>query len=337
MLIARAPLRISLGGGGTDLPSYYSQFGSTFTSAAIDKYVYIAVHKIFIDEIIAKYSETEWVKSPDELKHPILREALKKCGIRNSLEISSFADIPSGTGLGSSGTFSVALLKALYTHLGKQHTNMEIAADACDIEINKLKHPVGKQDQYIAAVGGITRFSIDKAGAVVSKPLEMHSSDRTDLEEHLLLFFTGYSRSANEILKEQDDKTKTETQNKNSEASQSMIENLHFVRELGSQIDISLEKGDLDEFARIMNVHWEHKKKRSGGMSKPDIDAWYELAMKNGALGGKLIGAGGGGFLMFLAEDKRRLRRVMKEAGLKDVPFRFDSLGAQVLLYDNRI
>lgn len=332
MIIVKAPLRISIGGGGTDLPSYYQEFESTFISAAINKYIYISVHPIFIDEIILKYSEMEKVCSPLDVKHPIVREVLLQVGIDKSIEISSFADIPSGTGLGSSGTFTVALLKGLYTYKNIMHNNLSLAEDACRIEIEKLKSPVGKQDQYIAAMGGLTRFHINKQGTVSASPLEMQAHHRIDLEDHLLLFFTGYSRSANTLLKDQDDKTKEA--NKTSATNSSILENLHFTKELGLKIGQALEKGDINEFGNLMNVHWQHKKKRSSNMSTGKIDEWYDLALKNGAIGGKLIGAGGGGFLMFLTDDKRRLRKVMREAGLQDVPFRFDNLGAQVVLQD---
>jgi D-glycero-alpha-D-manno-heptose-7-phosphate kinase len=333
MIIVKAPLRISIGGGGTDLPSYYQNFESTFISAAINKYIYISVHPIFIEEIILKYSEMERVRSASEIKHPIVREALKQVGINRAIEISSFADIPSGTGLGSSGTFTVALLKALYTFKNINHNNLSLAEDACRIEIEKLGAPIGKQDQYISSVGGLTRFHIDKSGLVTAKALEMDQHSRTDLEEHLLLFFTGYSRSANDLLQEQDQATKAATGKVNA-PSNDMIENLHFTKDLGMKIGTALEKGNLTEFGNLMNTHWEYKKKRSKSMSSGQIDKWYDVAMKNGAIGGKLIGAGGGGFLMFLADDKRRLRKALREAGMQDVPFRFDNLGAQVVLHD---
>ncbi|MEK6772713.1 MAG: galactokinase [Bdellovibrionota bacterium] len=335
MLIVKAPLRISIGGGGTDLPSYYEHFESTFISAAINKYIYISVHPIFINDIIIKYTELERVQAVDQIRHPIIRECLKLVGIEKALEISSFADIPSGTGLGSSGTFTVALLKALYTLKNIGHTSLSLAETACQIEIEKLGSPIGKQDQYISAVGGLTKFHINKSGQVTANALPMQRHDLIDLEEHLLLFFTGYSRNANDILREQDQATRKSSPQaaKGPEKNSSeMIENLHFVKELGLQIENALVKGQIDDFGRLMNVHWEHKKKRSNNMSSGKIDEWYELAMKNGALGGKLIGAGGGGFLMFLADDKRRLRSAMREAGLHDVPFRFDYLGAQVVL-----
>lgn len=335
MIIVKSPLRISIGGGGTDLPSYYEQFESSFISAAINKYIYISLHPIFINELIIKYSEMERCSNPEQIRHKIVKECFKKVGIQSHLEMSSFADIPSGTGLGSSSTFTVALLKALYTYCDINHSNASLAEDACDIEINRLGSTIGKQDQYASAIGGITRFNINKSGQVSSEALKMDLHDRIDLEEHLLLFFTGYSRDANVILKEQDDATKKALQPKTpSTPNSEIIENLHFVKELGIQIGKALEQGKVDEFGRLMNVHWENKKKRSKNMSNGKIDEWYEMAMKNGALGGKLIGAGGGGFLMFLADDKRKLRKVMREQGLQDVPFRFDHLGTQVVLHD---
>jgi D-glycero-alpha-D-manno-heptose-7-phosphate kinase len=324
MIIVKAPLRISLGGGGTDLPSYYERFGSTFYSAAIDKYVYISVHRVFADQIILKYSEMEKVADVGAIRHPIMREALAAADVTSGIEISSFADIPAGTGLGSSGAFTVALLKGLYAHTNRFHDNLELAEDACRIEIEKLGTPVGKQDQYVAAVGGLNRFDIDTAGRVSVSPVRIDRAARIDLEEHLLLFFTGFSRAAEDILRDQDTKTRAE--------SGTMIESLHFVRELGTAIGAALERGDLVELARLMNVHWESKRKRSQGMSNDAIDDWYRKGLQHGALGGKLIGAGGGGFLMFVAEDKRRLRKAMRELGLHDVPFRFDGLGAQVVL-----
>ena len=334
MIIVKAPLRISIGGGGTDLPSYYENFESTFISAAINKYIYISVHSVFGHELILKYSELERVESADLIKHPIVREALKHVHINSSLEISSFADIPSGTGLGSSGSFTVALLKALYTYKNINHDAMTLAEDACRIEIEKLGAPIGKQDQYISSVGGLTRFNIDKKGLVTASNLEMEKHHRIDLEDHLLLFFTGYSRSANDLLHEQDLKTKISHVGSVSDKKNEMIENLHFTKDLGIKIGVALEKGNLQEFGELMNVHWQWKKKRSSNMSSSQIDHWYEVAKKNGAIGGKLIGAGGGGFLMFLTDDKRRLRQALREAGMTDVPFRFDNLGAQVVLHD---
>jgi len=242
----------------------------------------------------------------------------------NGLELASMADIPAGTGLGSSGSFTISLLKALHAYKKNLVHPAELAAQACEIELNRLKEPIGKQDQYIAAYGGITCFKFLPDGRVEAWPLKISDDTRDSLEDNLLLFFTGYSRSASAILKEQDHKSK--------QSDGVMIENLHFVKDLGLQSQRALESGNLSEFARLMDVHWQRKKQRSGGMSNPKINEWYDLATANGALGGKLIGAGGGGFLMFYAEDKARLRRVMRQAGLKEVRFRFDFEGTKLLI-----
>lgn len=325
MIITRSPLRISLGGGGTDLPSYYQQHTGFLIAAAIDKYVCITLHDTFVPDLIIKYSRLERVRTVDEVQHPIIREALKVTGVEPAgLEITSMADIPSGTGLGSSGSFTTALLKALHAHQKNLVHPRELAEQACHIELDRLKEPIGKQDQYIAAFGGLTCFQFLPDGQVNAWPLQISKDTLYNLEDNLLLFFTGYSRSASSILKEQDTKSK--------QSDQSMVDNLHFVKELGMQSKAALESGDLIKFAELMNVHWEHKKKRSGSMSNDHINQWYELAREHGAIGGKLIGAGGGGFLMFYAEDKRRLRRVLADAGLREVRFRFDFEGTKTIL-----
>jgi D-glycero-alpha-D-manno-heptose-7-phosphate kinase len=325
MIIARSPLRVTLGGGGTDLPSYYEKFGGFLIAAAIDRYVYITLHDTFVPDLIVKYSELERVPDATKLKHPIIREAMALVGISGqSLELTSMADIPAGTGLGSSGSFTTALLKALHAHKKNLVHPAELAEQACEIEIGRLKEPIGKQDQYIAAYGGITCFKFLENGKVEAWPLKLSDETRDNLEDNLLLFFTGYSRSASAILKEQDSKSKSD--------DKSMIENLHFVKDLGLQSQRALEKGNLAEFARLMDVHWQRKKQRSGGMSNPKINEWYDLAMANGALGGKLIGAGGGGFLMFYAEDKAKLRHAMRLVGLKEVRFRFDFEGTKLVI-----
>jgi len=325
MIIARSPLRVTLGGGGTDLPSYYEKFGGFLIAAAIDKYVYITLHDTFVPDLIVKYSEMERVPDATQLKHPIIREAFAMLGMDGGgLELASMADIPAGTGLGSSGSFTTALLKALHAHNKNLVHPAELAEQACNIEIQRLKEPIGKQDQYIAAYGGITCFKFLPDGKVEAWPLKLSGETRDNLEDNLLLFFTGYSRSASAILKEQDQKSK--------KSDAGMIENLHFVKDLGQQSQRALETGDLHGFARLMDVHWQRKKQRSGGMSNPKINEWYDLAMANGALGGKLIGAGGGGFLMFYAGDKARLRHAMRQAGLKEVRFRFDFEGTKLVI-----
>jgi D-glycero-alpha-D-manno-heptose-7-phosphate kinase len=324
MIITRSPLRISLGGGGTDLPSYYRQHEGFLISAAIDKYVYIIMHDAFEKKTILKYSKTEIVHSVEEIQHPIIRESLKLLNFTSpNFELASMADIPAGTGLGSSGSFTCALLKALHTYNKTFIKPDDLAEEACHIEIDVLGEPIGKQDQYISAFGGINCFTFCKNDRVKTKELNISKETLYNLEDHLLLFFTGFSRSASAVLKEQDDKSK----NNDSE----MIDNLHFVKELGYRSKLAFESGDLDEFAALMNIHWERKKQRSGAMSNNRINTWYDIAMKNGALGGKLIGAGGGGFLMFYAEDTKNLRKVMAREGLQEVRFRFDFDGSKVV------
>jgi D-glycero-alpha-D-manno-heptose-7-phosphate kinase len=324
MIITRSPLRISLGGGGTDLPSYYREHSGFLIAAAIDKYVYITLHQTFVPELIIKYSKLERVLTVDDVEHPIIRESLKMVGIEApSLEITSMADIPAGTGLGSSGSFTTALLKAFHALKKNLVHPAELAEQACQIEIEKLGEPIGKQDQYISAFGGITCFKFMPDGRVEAWPLKISEETLFNLEDNLLLFFTGYSRSASKILKEQDDKSK--------KSEKAMIDNLHFVKDLGKQSQLALERGDLNEFARLMDVHWQRKKERSESMSNSQINEWYDCAMADGALGGKLIGAGGGGFLMFYADDKARLRHALREIGLTEVRFRFDFEGTKVL------
>lgn len=325
MILTRSPLRITLGGGGTDVPSYYSEYGGFLVAAAIDKYVYIALNHRFIPKLLLKYSQLEEIAIVDDIKHPIFREALKYVGIEHlNLEITSMADIPAGTGLGSSGSFTTALLKALHVYKKNMVHPRDLAEQACYIEINRLKEPIGKQDQYIAAYGGITAFDFAKDGQVQAKSVKMSEETRTQLEENLLLFFTGYTRSASTILKNQDDKSR--------KSDIAMLENLHFTKELGWQSLAAIEAGDLREFAHLMDIHWQRKRARTTGMSNDHIDAWYQCAMANGAIGGKLIGAGSGGFLMFFAEKKGLLRQAMKKQGLQEVQFQFDFEGTKVVL-----
>jgi D-glycero-alpha-D-manno-heptose-7-phosphate kinase len=324
MIITRSPLRVSLGGGGTDLPSYYRDFGGFLLAAAIDKYVYITHHRTFQEEIIVKYSKLERAQTVDQIEHPIVREALKLVGVTEPhLELTSMADIPGGTGLGSSGSFTTALLKALHAYKKNLVSPAELAEQACDIEINRLGEPIGKQDQYIAAIGGITAFTYRQDGGVEFRPVRLSEETLFNLEDNLLLFFTGYSRSASVILKDQNDRSK--------QNDPVMLENLHFTKELGCQSLVALETGNLPEFARLMDVHWQRKKSRSTGMSNQRINEWYDFAMARGALGGKLIGAGGGGFLMFYASEKTKLRHAMREKGLQEVRFRFDFEGTKVV------
>ena len=325
MIIARSPLRITLGGGGTDLPSYYREHEGFLVAAAIDRYVYVTVMRPFTPGIYLKYSHLEHVEQIHEVDHPIIREALQVLGFKTpQVEITTLADIPAGTGLGSSGSFVTALLKALYAHRKHLLHPSELAELACHIEIDRLGEPIGKQDQYIAAYGGLTCFTFKQDDSVEAKPLKVSMNTLFDLEDNLLLFFTGFSRSAGSILKDQ----KVRTQKNDDD----MLKNLHYVKELGFRSKEALEAGNPELFGEIMHEHWEHKKRRSGGMTNPQIDEWYKLGMKNGAVGGKLVGAGGGGFLMFYASDRNKLRHAMAKAGLEEVRFRFDYEGTKVIL-----
>jgi D-glycero-alpha-D-manno-heptose-7-phosphate kinase len=327
MIITRSPLRVSVAGGGTDLPSYSSEHGGFLIAGAIDRYVYINIHSRFVDGFLLKYSSMEEAASIDEIRHPIIREALRLLEIPSrNLEITSMADIPAGTGLGSSGSFVTALLKGLHTYRKNVVHPHQLAEQACHIEIDILKESVGRQDQYIAAYGGLTCFEFQKDGSVIVSPLVVTEETLFNLEDNLLLFFTGYSRSASAILKHQDEQSRR--------ADPEMTDNLHFVKELAFSTKRALENGDVSEFGRLMNIHWHHKKRRSPGMSNEKIDHWYQCALSNGASGGKLIGAGGGGFLMFYAEDKTQLRHAMREQGLREVRFRFEFEGSRIISYD---
>lgn len=319
MIIVRSPLRITLGGGGTDIPSYYEEHGGFCIAAAIDRYVYITVHETFVDDLIIKYSQLERVMSATQVKHPIFRETLGLLGINGrSLEISSMADIPAGTGLGSSSSFVTALLYALHTHQNTVPlTKYALAEEACHIEIDLLKEPIGKQDQYISVFGGINTLEFSNTGKTRIFPLRITPETFYNLEDNLVLFFTGYLRSASQILS---------TQNQGSN------ENLSELKIIAYDTEDALMHGNMKAFARLLNEQWEHKKKRHADASNQPIDNWHALGLRNGALGGKLVGAGGGGFLMFYAEDKTSLRLAMKMAGLREVRFRFDSGGTQRII-----
>ncbi len=324
MIIARSPLRISLGGGGTDLPSYYGEHEGFLVAAAIDKYVYITLHETFVEDFILKYSQMERVKAVDDIAHPIVREALRLTGTSpNYLELTSMSDIPAGTGLGSSGSFTTSLLLALHSFNRNIVQKRDLAEEACKIEIDILGEPIGKQDQYIATFGGVTKFEFRKSGEVDVQASAMSAEAIANLEDNLLLFFTGYTRSASAILSDQDTKTKSR--------DSGMIENLHNVKRIGHESSDALESGDLRRFGELMHEHWELKRARSAGIGNEAIDRWYGVAKHNGAIGGKLIGAGGGGFLMFYTEDKTRLRHAMRAEGLSEVRFRFDFQGATVI------
>ncbi len=324
MIITRTPLRISLGGGGTDLPSYYGPYGGFVISAAINRYVYITLHKTFKKGFIIKYSHLETVDEINQIQHPIVKEAFQLHQMEPYLEMVSMADIPAGTGLGSSGAFNVGLLRALYAYKREHVMTQTLAEEACHIELDLLKEPIGKQDQYVAAFGGLICMEFDKSGKVSVSPLRVSAPTLHDLEDNLLMFFTGTSRSASAVLLDQ--KVRTE------KADSSMIKNLHYMKELGYEIKKALEAGKTHEFGAMMHQHWLQKKKRSGSISNEEINRWYDVGVANGALGGKLIGAGGGGFLLFYAKDRNLLRQAMAKEGLEEVRFNFDHEGSQVIV-----
>ncbi len=325
MILTRSPLRISLGGGGTDLPSFYEKHGGFVLSAAIDKFVYVAVNQPFIEKYILKYSDTEICNSLQEIQHPIIRESLRLfIGEKSKIEISTMADIPSGTGLGSSGSFTVGLLKALSVYSNHPMHADKLSELACRVEMDILNEPVGKQDQYIAAYGGIRQLEFSNGGEVTVTNLGLNQKTIHDLEDNLLLFYTGISRSASSILRDQVEKSKID--------DSSMFDNLQFTKELGLQSRELLLQGDLKEYGVLMNEHWVHKKSRSKGISNDVIDKAYEDALKHGAIGGKLVGAGGGGFLMFYAQNAEDLRACMKRWKMDEIRFKFDFQGAKVVV-----
>lgn len=325
MIISSAPGRISLGGGGTDLPSYYLRYGGFLIAAAIDRCVFVSLHKRFQNDIRLVYSNTELVKDPSQIKHPILREAIKLLGIEGGIEIFSMADIPAGFGLGSSGSFTVALLNALHTYKKEPVTQRQLAEEACHIEIDLLKEPIGKQDQYISAFGGVTCFTFNTKGEVFIEPLRIMDEALHQLENNLVFFYTAMERSASEVLSQQDERSK------NNETE--IVTSLHRIKEIGLESKRLLEEGYLDEFGELMDVHWQTKKKLSSKVSNPFIEECYDIARKSGSLGGKIIGAGGGGFFMFYCNgDKSKLIAALKEKGLTPAWFRFDFTGVRTLL-----
>ena len=324
MLITRTPLRVTLGGGGTDLPSYFTQRAGFVVSAAIDKYVFIGINRTFTEDYFLKYSALERVEQPGEIAHPIIRAALERHPVGPGVEIVSLADIPAGTGLGSSGTFTVGLLRALHAWQREHVSAAELAEEACRIEIDVLGRPVGKQDQYIAAFGGVSCFRFHADGSVDVAPLELPTATMHELEERLVMFFTGSSRTADELLDDQRKRTEA--------GDESMLAGLRRVEELGVSIRDSLVAGEVTRFGELMHEHWVEKRERSPGMSNPDIDRWYEAGRANGAVGGKLTGAGGGGFLLFLADDPVALRAAMDDHGLAEVRFGFDHDGSTIVV-----
>jgi len=325
MILTRTPFRVTLGGGGTDLPSFYREHGGFILAVAIDKYMFLNVNTPIVDDKIrVRYSSSEIVDHVDAVQHTTAREALRHFGITNGIEIVSIADIPAGTGLGSSSSYLVGLLNALHNLLQDQATSLKLAEEACHIELEVLKKPIGKQDQYMAAFGGLTALDIKPDGGVCVKRLELDLDLVENLEHNILMFYTNEMRDATTILKKQDEATRTRDPR--------VVNSLCEIKDIGLEIRDAISKGNLRRFGELLDVHWQSKKRLSEGISNPQIDAWYELAKQNGAIGGKISGAGGGGFLMlYCEENKTRLRQAMHAAGLRELKFRFDYEGSKVV------
>jgi len=325
LIISRTPFRLTLGGGGTDLPSYYSKFGGFVVSSAIDKYVYLVVKRRFEEEVRLSYSITEIVDAVDRIQHPIVREALRLLGLRDHLEIISIGDEPTKTGLGSSGSFTVGLLHALHTYSGKNPSRQELAEEACRINMEILKEPSGKQDEYVSAFGGFVCLNIGRDGRVKVSPLKIPDDAVSELENNLLFFYTGIKREASDVL--QDQQSAVEKDEARS------VEAMHRIKEIGFRVKRALERGDVTEFGKLQHEHWLAKRSVSSKMSNPLIDRWYRVGLESGAIGGKIMGAGGGGFLMFYCEDSRdRVRKAMIEEDLEEVRFRLGSEGSKIII-----
>jgi len=320
VIFSRAPLRISLGGGGTDLPSYYREHGGFLVSGAIDKYVYMLTHTVFQRRYRMKYYELEEVDEISQIRHPILRETLLRHWRGSPLEIASLADVPAGTGMGSSGAYTVCLLKGLAYARGTSITPGALAEAACEIEIDVLGEPVGKQDPYVAAHGGICAYTFHPDGGVEVEPLELDPGVLRRLRDHLLLFYTGEARAASQVLADQDERSQA--------GDELMLENLHNTKEMGRRSCELLTAGDLEAYAELMHEHWEKKRLRSPGMTDEHIDRLYTLARRSGALGGKLVGAGGGGFLLVYAPRPEDTRQALAAAGASELAFDFEFGGA---------
>ncbi|MGH9089808.1 MAG: galactokinase [Acidimicrobiales bacterium] len=320
VVFSRAPLRISLGGGGTDLPSYSDEHGGFVIAGAIDKYVYMLTHTVFQKRYRMKYSEIEEVDSVEDIRHPILREALRHHWRGSPLEIASVADVPAGTGMGSSGAFTVCLLKALAYARHTTITAGALAEAACAIEIDVLREHVGKQDQYVAAHGGICAYSFNPGGTVDVEPMELGAETLRSLRDQLLLFYTGGARSASDILKDQNLRS--------AQGDGEMLANLHRTKEMGRRSQELLLGGDIEGYAELMDEHWQHKRRRSPGITSGWVDKLYAQAREGGAIGGKLVGAGGGGFLLVFSRRAEETRRAMAEIDVEELAFDFEFGGA---------
>ncbi|HXU16525.1 MAG TPA: hypothetical protein VN708_15435 [Terriglobales bacterium] len=325
MIITRTPFRVTLGGGGTDLPSYYQEYGGFILAVGIDKYMYLNVNTPILDDFVrVQYSRTELVHNSEEVQHTLAREALRFFRIENGIEIVSVADIPAGTGLGSSSCYLVGLLNAMHTLTHSPVSPQILAEEACDIELQRLRKPIGKQDQYMAAFGGITTLEIDRDGSVSVTRLCLGPDLLEALEANTLLFYTGGVRDATSILEKQDKDTK--------EKANGVVSSLSEIKDIGFEIRDSIVRGNMRRFGELLHIHWQVKKRLSNGITNSRINEWYELARRNGAIGGKISGAGGGGFLMLYCEgEKTQLREALRGAGLRELRFRFDFEGSKVV------
>jgi D-glycero-alpha-D-manno-heptose-7-phosphate kinase len=324
LIVSRTPFRLPLGGGGTDLPAYYTKYGGFFLSGAVDRYMHIVLNDRFEPGIRVSYSQTEIVDSPDSIRHPSVREALKLLNFRDRIEIVSLADVPAATGLGSSGSFAVGLLNALHAHQKVVKTPEEVAEEACDIALNRLHEASGKQDEYTASLGGVRAYEIDKQGRVTVRDLAMADDTLAELEFGIMMFYTGIKRSAGRILGKQQEKV--------SSNSDDAVEKMHRIKAIGLESKKALEAGDLNRFGELLHEHWTVKRGVAEGITTDAIDSWYSIARKNGALGGKIVGAGGGGFLMiYCIEGRQRVRAALAAEGLVEHRFRFDFEGSKVI------
>jgi len=326
MIITRTPFRITFGGGGTDLPSYYSKHGGFIFAAGLNKYMFINVNRPVVDDLVrVKYTKSEIVDHKDQLQHDIAKEALTMTGIEKAVEIISIADIPAGTGLGSSSCYAVGLLHALHTMKREYFSLQELAEEACDLEINRLGKPIGKQDQYMASFGGLTVLDIEKNGNVQVRAAEVKDSTIDDLNRNLLMFYTGTSRNADTILSEQSRGAK--------EGKKNVVDSMNHIKEIGYEMLEAVESGNLTDVGLLFDKHWQFKKKISEKMTNQNFDKIYESAKEYGALGGKISGAGGGGFFLFYVEKNHTgFREAMKKIGLREMRYRFDFEGTKVLV-----
>jgi D-glycero-alpha-D-manno-heptose-7-phosphate kinase len=323
MIVSRAPVRFSLGGGGTDLPSYSREHGGFLVAAAVDKFVNVCVARRFQNNIRLAYSESEIVDSTAQVKHRIFKAALEMTGFERGLELHSLADVPANTGLGSSSSFTVALLNGLHAYKREFVPAEQLAREACELEIERLREPIGKQDQYIAAYGGITALTFNKDGSVEVERLPLREEIIDDLEANLIIYYSGVERSA--VLKEQQ---KTISDNKDA-----AVQRMHRIKELGYETKRILLAGQIDTYGEMLHEHWTNKRKMAASMADGTIDEHYEAARKAGAIGGKLMGAGGGGFFMFYvrAAERRRVQEALATRGLRPMRFRFDFDGARIM------